>query len=47
MLGKNINTIAYTGALLHASREVGIEVDTEKIMYMFVPRHQNAGQNQK
>jgi len=31
--------------LLEASREVGLEVNTEKINYMIVLRHQNGGQN--
>jgi hypothetical protein len=34
-----------TEALLEASREVGLEVNTEKIKYVVVSRHQNVGQN--
>jgi hypothetical protein len=34
-----------TEALLQASTEVGLEVNTEKTMHMFMFRHQNAGQN--
>jgi hypothetical protein len=30
---------------LEASREVGLEVNTEKTKYMAMSRHQNAGQN--
>jgi len=32
-----------TEALLEASREVGLEVNTEKTKYMVVSGHQNAG----
>jgi hypothetical protein len=40
------NTIKETiEALLEASREVGLEVNTEKIKYMVMSRYQNAGQN--
>jgi ribosomal protein S2 len=31
--------------LTEASKEVGLEVNTEKTRYMFLSRHQNAGQN--
>jgi hypothetical protein len=31
--------------LIDASKEVGLEVNTEKTKYMFLFRHQNAGQN--
>jgi hypothetical protein len=34
-----------TEALLHASKEVGLEVNAEKTKYMFMSRHQTAGQN--
>jgi hypothetical protein len=34
-----------TEALLQASKEDGIEVNTEKTKYMGVSCHQNAGQN--
>jgi hypothetical protein len=33
-----------TEALLHASKEVGLEVNTEKTMYMLMPRSQKIGQ---
>jgi hypothetical protein len=31
--------------LTDASKEVGLEVNTEKTKYMLLSRHQNAGQN--
>jgi hypothetical protein len=34
-----------TKTLIAASKEVGLEVNTEKIKYMLLSRHQNAGQN--
>jgi hypothetical protein len=43
LVGGNINTIRKdTEALIGASREVGLEVNTEKTKYMVVYRHQNA-----
>jgi hypothetical protein len=46
ILGENINTektsIEFT---LEAGVEVFLEVNTEKTKFMFVSRHQNAGQN--
>jgi hypothetical protein len=30
---------------IHGSKEVGLEVNTEKTRYMLLSRHQNAGQN--
>jgi hypothetical protein len=35
-----------TQTLIDASKEVGLEVNTEKIRYMLLSHHQNAGQNQ-
>jgi hypothetical protein len=34
-----------SGTLIDASKEVGLEVNTEKTKYMLLSRHQNAGQN--
>jgi hypothetical protein len=31
--------------VIDASKEVGLEVNTEKTKYMLMPRHQNARQN--
>jgi hypothetical protein len=42
MMGDNMDTIREkTVTLTHASREVGIEVNTEKTQYMLLSRHQN------
>jgi hypothetical protein len=32
-------------ALLDASKEIGLEVNSEKTKYMFMSRHQTAGQS--
>jgi hypothetical protein len=46
LLGDNINAIKKnTETLIDASKEVGLEVNAEKTKYMFMSRHQNAGQN--
>jgi hypothetical protein len=46
LLGDNIDTITKnTETLTDASKEVGIEVNTEEIKYMLLSPHQNAGQN--
>jgi hypothetical protein len=34
-----------TDTLIDASGQVGLEVNREKTKYMFLSRHQNAGQN--
>jgi hypothetical protein len=46
LLGGNIDNIKKnTETLTYASKEVGIEVNTEKTKYMLLSRYQNAGQN--
>jgi hypothetical protein len=46
LLGDNINTIKKnTQTLIDASKEIGLEVNTEKTKYMSLSRHQSAGQN--
>jgi hypothetical protein len=47
LLGDNIDTIKRnnTETLNEASKEVGLEVNAEKTMYIWLSRHQNAGQN--
>jgi retron-type reverse transcriptase len=46
LLGENINIIKKNAeALLDASREVRLEVNSEKTKYMFVSRCQTAGQS--
>jgi hypothetical protein len=45
-LGGNISNLKNnTGALLKVSREVGLEVNTERTKYTVLHHHQNAGQN--
>jgi hypothetical protein len=46
LMGDNTDTIKKnTERVTEASKEVGLEANTEKTKYMFRPRHQNAGQN--
>jgi hypothetical protein len=44
LLGDNIDTTKKnTPTLIHTSKEVGLEVNTDKTKYMFLSHHQNAG----
>jgi hypothetical protein len=46
LLGDNIDTIQKnTETLIDASKEFGLEVNADKIKYMLLSHHQNAGQN--
>jgi hypothetical protein len=47
LLGDRTSTIKEnTETLLEASRDVGLEKNTEKTKYMIMSHHQNTGQNQ-
>jgi hypothetical protein len=46
LLGDNIDTIKKnTETLIDASKEVGLEINVERIKYMLLSRHQNVGRN--
>jgi hypothetical protein len=46
LLGDNIDTIKKNmETLVDASKEVGLEMNVEKIKYMLVSHNQNVGQN--
>jgi hypothetical protein len=46
LLGENIDIIKKNSeALLDASKEIGLEVNSEKTKYMFMSHHQTAGQS--
>jgi hypothetical protein len=45
-MGDNIGAIKIDReTLIDASKEVGLEINVEKIKYMLLSRHQNAGQD--
>ena len=47
MLGENLQTIREnTEILIKASKDIGLEVNSEKTTYMITSRHQNLIQNQ-
>jgi hypothetical protein len=46
LLGDNIDIVKKnTETLIHASKEIGLEVNAGKTKYMLLSCHQNAGQN--
>jgi hypothetical protein len=45
ILGDNIDAIKKKQLLIDASKEVGLEVNTEKTKYILLSCHQSAGQN--
>jgi hypothetical protein len=46
ILGDNINTVKkYAEALIDASKETDLEVNTEKTKYMLMSCHQSAGED--
>jgi hypothetical protein len=48
LLDDSINTIQENKeTLLEASRDIGLEINAEKTMFMIMPHHPNSGHNQK
>jgi hypothetical protein len=47
LLSDNVNTVKEnTEALIEASRDIGLEINTEKTKYIIMSRYPNSGQNQ-
>jgi hypothetical protein len=47
LLGDSVNTIKKNSETnLEASRDIGLEINTEKTKYMIMSRHSNSGHNQ-
>jgi hypothetical protein len=47
LLGDLVNTIKEdTEILLEASKDIGLEINTDKMKYMIMSHHMNSGQNQ-
>jgi hypothetical protein len=44
LLGDNVDSIEKTQTLVDASKEIGLEVSTERTKYMLLSHFQNAGQ---
>jgi coproporphyrinogen III oxidase-like Fe-S oxidoreductase len=50
LLGDDIDTTSIkknTESLIDVNEEVGLEANAEKVKYKLLPRHQNAGQNNR
>jgi hypothetical protein len=44
-MDKYVNTVKTTETVTYAKKEVCFEVNTKRTKYMFMPCHQNVGQN--
>jgi hypothetical protein len=46
LLGNSVSTIKdNSGTLLEASKDIGLEINAEKMKYMIMSHHPNSGQN--